>query len=169
MSNREAIHEVLRKAFQIEVDGYTFYSMTAEKAQNSAVQELFAKLAQDEVQHQAFLRQVMQHYDERGATAFSLGVHTPEMRAFTQHIFTDRFRQQAQGASFETAVLSIGMTLESNAIAYFSNAAEGSAETVVREFFEFLADWERQHLDALQTLFNSVRSDFWAESGFAPF
>ena len=29
MSNRDAILEMINKAYQIEVDGYTFYSMTA--------------------------------------------------------------------------------------------------------------------------------------------
>ena len=39
--------------------------------------------------------------------------------------------QQAHGADFELGVLSIGMTLESNAIKYFSGAAEstGSCRT----------------------------------------
>ena len=33
----------------------------------------------------------------------------------------------------------------------------------------FLADWERQHLEALQRLYNGVRQDFWTDGGFAPF
>jgi rubrerythrin len=169
MSQREAILDILRKAYQIEVDGYTFYSMTAERTSKPAVQELFAKLAADEVQHQAFLKQVLHHYDEKGVAAFAFAARTPEMRAFTQQIFTDRFRQQAAGAAFETAALSIGMTLESNAIAIFTGAAQQASEREVKGFYEFLADWEKQHLDALQGIYNSVRADFWAETGFAPF
>ena len=41
----EDIREVLRKAYQIEVDGYTFYSMAADRSTKPAVGELFAKLA----------------------------------------------------------------------------------------------------------------------------
>ena len=62
--NRDEVLDILRKAYQIEVDGYTFYSMTADRADKPAVQELFGKLAQDEVQHQAFLRGVLQRYDQ---------------------------------------------------------------------------------------------------------
>ena len=61
------------------------------------------------------------------------------------------------------------MTLETNAIQYFSGAAERTTEEEVRDFYHFLADWERQHLEALQTLYSGVRQDFWSESGFAPF
>ncbi len=58
MSDREQMLDILRKAYQIEVDGYTFYSMTADRAEKEAVRDLFAKLAADEVQHQAYLKSV---------------------------------------------------------------------------------------------------------------
>ncbi len=169
MNARDAILEILRKAYQIEVDGFTFYSMTATKASKPAVRELFDKLAHDEVQHQAFLKEVVRRYDERGTEAFRLNLRAPELSAFTAKIFSDRFREQAAGAEFEVAALSIGMTLESRAIDYFSGAAAGASDADVKQFYEFLADWERQHLDALSSLYNSVRADFWEQSGFSPF
>ena len=166
---RKQIHEVLRKAYQIEVDGHTFYSMAADQASKPAVQELFEKLANDEVQHKAYLKGVMSSYDERGVEAFNVRFRDPDLKAFTATIFTDRFKQQASGATFELGVLSIGMTLETHAIEYFANAAESTGEREVREFYQFLADWERQHLEALRTLYDGVRQDHWAEGGFAPF
>jgi len=169
MSAREQILDILRKAYQIEVDGHTFYSMTAAKADKPAVRELFDKLAHDEVQHQAFLKEVLRGYDEKGTEAFRFHARIPEMSAFTAKIFTDQFRAQAAGAEFEVAALSIGMTLESRAIEYFSGAAKSAADNDVRTFYGFLADWERAHLDALSNLYNSVRADYWADSGFAPF
>jgi rubrerythrin len=169
MSTREQILDILRKAYQIEVDGYTFYSMTADKADKPAVRELFAKLASDEVQHQAYLREVLKHYDEKGNAAFALHHRPPELGAFAQQVFSDQFRAQANGAAFETAVLSVGMTLESRAIAYFTGAAEKASEKEVKDFYQFLADWEKQHLEALNNLYGMVRTDFWEQSGFAPF
>jgi len=169
MSAREQILDVLRKAYQIEVDGYTFYSMTAERAEKDAVRELFAKLASDEVQHQAFLKEIGRDYDAKGTAAFALHRRSPDMRAFSDHVFSERFREQARGATFEVAVLSVGMTLESRAVAYFSEAAKAAGEQEVKEFYEFLADWERQHLDALQNLHTTLRADFWHDSGFSPF
>jgi rubrerythrin len=168
MSNRDAILDVVRKAFQIEVDGYTFYSMTAAKADKPAVQELFEKLAADEVQHQAFLKNVATRYDQEGVAAFQKG-RPSDWSAIADKIFTGRFREQAGGAQFELAVLSIGMTLEQNAISYFSGAAKAASEREVQEFYTFLASWEQTHYEALQNLYNSVRTDFWHEGGFSPF
>ena len=163
------IREILRKAYQIEVDGYTFYSMAAEQARKEPVQELFDKLARDEVQHKAYLKSVMGSYDEKGIEAFAVHRRDPDLKEFTSTIFTDSFKRQAHGADFELGVLSIGMTLESNAIRYFSGAADSATDQEVRDFYRFLADWEQQHLDALRGLFDGVRHDFWADGGFSPF
>ncbi len=166
----DEIRDILRKAYQIEVDGYTFYSMAADRADKQAVQELFEKLARDEVEHQRYLRDVMKGYEAKGSAAFRLDrPGSPDLKAFTASIFTDRFRKQAHGAAFELGALSIGMTLETNAIQYFGGAAKAAADGEVRDFYQFLADWEKQHLDALQNLHNAVRQDYWAEAGFSPF
>lgn len=169
MGTEETIRDILQKAYQIEVDGYTFYSMTADRATKPAVRELFEKLARDEVEHQRYLRDVMRSVDTEGASAFRVQLKVPGMADFSRRIFTDAFRDQAQGAAFEVAVLSIGMQLESNAVAYFSGAAERATEDEVRAFYRFLADWEKEHLNALQNLHQAVRSDFWERAGFAPF
>ena len=169
MSVREQVLDVLRKAYQIEVDGYTFYSMTADRADKPAVQELFGRLAQDEVQHQAFLRQVANRFDADGVKAFDVVGKIPELKAFGERIFSDRFREQAEGAAFEMAAVSVGMTLEKNALAYFAGAAKQATEVEVRTFYQYLADWEQQHLDALQGLHESIRADFWDKTGFTPF
>jgi rubrerythrin len=169
MTAPDLIFDILRKAYQIEVDGYTFYSMTADRADKPAVQELFVKLAQDEVQHQAFLRTVLKNYHDRGVEAFSVGIVVPDLHVLSEKIFTDRFREQAEGAAFEMAALSVGMTLEKNAVAHFSGAAKSADEAEIRTFYEFLANWEQQHLDALQALSETIRGDFWEKSGFSPF
>ena len=165
----DEIREILKKAYQIEVDGYTFYSMAADRASKPAVQELFDKLARDEVQHKTYLQSVIGSYEEKGLAAFNVNLRDPDLKAFTSTIYTDEFKQQAHGADFELGVLSIGMTLETNAIKYFSGAAENTSENEVREFYQFLADWEKEHLETLQSLYNGVRQDFWSDGGFAPF
>jgi len=169
MTAPDQILDILRKAYQIEVDGYTFYSMTADRADKPAVQELFVKLAQDEVQHQAFLRSVLKNYHDSGVDAFSVGIVVPDLRVFSDKIFTDRFKEQAEGAAFEMAALSVGMTLEKNAVAHFSGAARTADEAEIKSFYQYLAEWEQRHLEALQSLSDTIRGDFWEKSGFAPF
>jgi rubrerythrin len=166
MDAHEQVLEILRKAYQLEVDGYTFYAMTADRATKPLVRELFSKLAADEVEHQAFLREVSGHYGQKGAAAFDIAVSTPDLRAFTQAIFSDKLREEAQGAEFEAAVLSVGITLETNSITHYASAAQHADEEQVRSFYHFLADWERQHLQALQNAYAAMRADFWSRTPF---
>ena len=168
-SSSDEVRDILRKAYQIEVDGHTFYSMAADRADKEPVAELFDKLARDEVQHKAYLKSVMGSYEDKGVEAFNVHRRDPDLRAFTDGIFTDRFKAKAEGAEFELGVLSVGMTLEQNAISYFTGAAEHATDAEVRDFYRFLADWEKEHLDALQTLFDGVRQDFWSDNRFSPF
>lgn len=169
MQPPEEILEVLKKAYQIEVDGYTFYAMTAEKAKKPAVKELFERLASDEIQHQIYLKDIMRNYESMGSSAFHTKAAAGDLTEFTKRVFTEQFRKQAQGAAFEMGVLSVGMTLETNAVRLFSSAAKDAAQGEMATFYQFLADWEKQHFDALQGLYQSVREDFWHAGGFSAF
>ncbi len=159
----DAITDVLRKAFQVEVDGFTFYSMTAERATKPAVQKLFERLARDETEHQAYIRAVMRRYEEHGASSFQIDQRDPDLAEFSSQIFTDSFKEQAKGEIFETGALSIGIQLESNAVAFFSAAARDASDPQISGFYRFLADWEGFHLRTLQQLYDSIRVDPWPE------
>jgi rubrerythrin len=143
--------------------------MIAERANKLAVREVFQKLARDEVEHKHYLRDIASRYEEVGVAAFSVPRNLPDMRAFSDKVFTERFRQEAQATAFEVSALSIGMQLETNAMTTFVMASQGASDGEVRDFYQFLADWEQQHLNALHDLYGAVRGDFFASSGFSPF
>jgi len=168
-SHEEQVLSILQKAYQVEVDGHTFYSMIADKTKLPAVGEIFTRLAADESEHMTYLHGISEHFRTAGATAFAMDRKAPDLRIFADQILSDRFRSQAKGAAFETSALSIGMQLESNAISTFSTAAKNASEGEIKAFFEFLAKWEMSHMDALHRLYEGVRVDFWEKNGFAPF
>ena len=159
----EAIADVLRKAFQVEVDGFTFYSMTAERSTKPAVRQLFERLARDETEHKAYIMAVMRRYEEHGASSFHFDPRDPDLAEFSSTIFTDSFKEQAQGEVSELGALSIGVQLESNAVAFFDTAAREASDPQISGFYRFLADWEGFHLRTLQQLYDSIRVDFWPE------
>jgi len=161
----DSITDVLRKAFQVEVDGFTFYSMTAERATKPAVRRLFERLARDETEHQAYIRAVMRRYEDLGASSFRIDQRDPDLAEFSSQIFTDSFKDQAQGKTFESGALSIGIQLESNAVDFFGDAARAASDPQISGFYRFLADWEGFHLRTLQHLFDSIRVDSWPEEG----
>ena len=161
----DSIADVLKKAFQVEVDGFTFYSMTAERATKPAVQKLFEKLARDETEHQGYIKAVMRRYEDLGASSFRFDRRDPDLGEFSSEIFTESFKEQAQGEIFETGALSIGIQLESNAVEFFSSAAQEASDLQVKGFFRVLADWEGSHRRILQKLYDSIRVDPGPDKG----
>ena len=160
----DAITDVLRKAFQVEVDGFTFYSMTAERTTKPAVRQLFERLARDETEHKAYIMAVMKRYEEHGASSFQFDPRDPDLGEFSSEIFTDEFKEQAEGNVSELGVLSIGVQLESNAVSFFDTAAREASDPQISGFYRFLADWEGSHLRTLQQLYDSIRVDSWPET-----
>jgi rubrerythrin len=161
----DAITDVLKKAFQVEVDGFTFYAMAAESTTKPAARKLFERLARDETEHQAYIRAVMRRYEEHGASSFYFDPRDPDLAEFSSEIFTESFKEQAQGEVSELGVLSIGVQLESNAVTFFSAAVREASDPQITGFYQFLADWEGMHLRTLQQLYDSIRVDFWPEEG----
>ena len=159
----DAISDVLKKAFQVEVDGFTFYSMALEAATNPAVRKLFERLARDETEHKAYIMAVMKRYEEHGASSFQFDPRDPDLGEFSSEIFTDSFKEQAQGEVSGLGALSIGLQLESNAVTFFDTAAREASDPQVSGFYRFLADWEGLHLRTLQHLYDSIRVDPWPE------
>ncbi len=161
----DSIAAVLRKAFQVEVDGFTFYSMVAERADKPAVQQLFERLARDETEHQAYIKAVMRRYEDLGVGSFRFDRRDPDLGEYSSKLFTEEFKDQAQGDILETGALSIGVQLERNAVAFFGEAAEAASDPQISGFYRFLADWEGSHLRLLEKLYDSIRADVWPETG----
>jgi rubrerythrin len=149
--------DILKKAFQVEVDGFTFYSMAAERATKPAVRKLYKRLALDETEHQAYLRSVMKRYEELGAASFRVDPRDPDLGEFSSQIFTEEFKDQTEGEITEAGALSIGIQLETNAMEFFGAAANDASDPRIAGFYRFLADWEGFHLRTLQHLFDSIR------------
>jgi rubrerythrin len=155
----DAISDVLRKAFQVEVDGFTFYSMAMEAASKPAVRKLYERLARDETEHKAYIMAVMKRYEEHGASSFQFDPRDPDLGEFSSEIFTESFKEQAQGDVSELGALSIGLQLESNAVTFFDTAAREASDPQIGGFYRFLSDWEGSHLRTLQHLYDSIRVD----------
>ncbi len=159
----DAISDFLRKAFQVEVDGFTFYSMAMEAATKPAVRKLYERLTRDETEHKAYIMAVMKRYEEHGASSFQFDPRDPDLAEFSSEIFTDSFKEQAQGEVSEIGALSIGIQLETNAVTLFETAAREASDPQIGGFYRFLADGEGSHLRTLQHLYDSIKVDPWPE------
>ncbi|MCK4413164.1 MAG: ferritin family protein [Candidatus Eisenbacteria sp.] len=165
----ERIAAGLSQAIQAERDGQHFYKMAAETTQDDQGRRMFLDLANDELEHERFLRA---QYDSVAKTgkidpAVSLG---PVREFASEHpMFSPQIRERIASAHFEMTALSVGIQLELSAIRFYENEAAVVDDPEAKAFYEKLAAWEHGHLTLLQNQAEELKEDYWHASGFAPF
>ena len=159
--------KVLREAMEAERDGFTFYTMAAERSGDPGARETFARLADEERKHFEALQSAYRTLAEGGTWAPSdelLKDREPEAAG----IFSEDFVRRIGGKHQEMSALSIGILLEKNAYAFYTRQADATEDETVAGFFRELAEWEDGHYRLLLRQDEALREEYWNENRFAP-
>jgi rubrerythrin len=144
--------EVIRAAMEVEKNGHKFYSIMAEKAQSELAREIFAWLAQDEVQHLKTLEALVPKYVE-GAFWENEDEFLPYLQRFRdKEIFpsSDRLDAALQEDDPDIKTLDLAIEAEERFAEYFHMAATQARSAEGREAFHWLAKEEDRHAAILQ-------------------
>jgi len=173
LSSKEAdmagsdLTRVLRNAMEAERDGFTFYSMAADRAEDPGARETFTRLAEVEQAHYEAL--------QTGYRALLAGeAWTPSVESaqgespHAAGIFSEDFAGRIAGRHHEMSALSIGILLEKNAYEFYVRQADAAADAAVERFFRELAAWEEAYYRLLLRQDEAVREAYWSENRFAP-
>jgi rubrerythrin len=128
---------------------------------------MFGALAEDERHHKVFLERNFQSVLEKGEWAVPA---TPENLSplDDSDIVNPDFLKRVKGGAFEMAVVAAGCELEKSAISYYKKAAEDCPDEASAKVFRFLAEWEKDHLHALNQLETRLKDEYFASQGFSP-
>ena len=83
-------------------------------------------------------------------------------------IVNPEFLKRVKGGSFEMAAVAAGAQLELSAINYYKEAADNCPDEESAKVFRFLAEWEADHLEHLNTLESRLKDEYFADLGFSP-
>jgi len=163
------ITEGLQHAMRAETDGYHFYSMASKNIQDAKGREVFEALAQEELSHLRYLKIQFNSYNDAGGADTSARLGARRDLSGEHPIFSDDFKIRIKNAHFEMSALSIAILLELNSERYYREQAQATGDPDAKDFFNQLADWESGHYHALLQQQESLKEDYWAAGGFAPF
>jgi len=171
MGNKGQLLEVVKSAIRVENDGYQFYRLAEEKTKDAKGKEVFASLAKDETNHMEILKSLYQSIKEKGKFKFDEVKDMKHILATTSEspIFSKEFKQRLSQAHFEMTALSIGILLEKDSIEFYKKSAQETEDKDVKMLFNYLADWEGEHLRALVDQQKFLQEDYWTEARFYPF
>lgn len=159
----------IEQAIQAETSGHHFYLMAGQTTSDPKGKEVFASLAQEELDHLRFLQLQRKSLLETGLVDAKAQLG-PQITLGGDHpIFSQSLVDRVAKAHFEMSALAIGIQLELNAQRFYGEQAQAAPEEDVRLFFERLARWEAGHYQALLRQQDNLKEDYWSAGGFAPF
>jgi rubrerythrin len=165
---RRVVLEAIKTAIITELRGVEIYQAAAERATDPAAKMMFKQLADDERHHKAFLEANFKSILERGEWDVPA---TPQNLSplDDSKILNPDFLNRVKGGSFEMAAVAAGAELELSAINYYKKAAAECPDEESAKVFQFLADWEADHLSHLTDLEKRLTDEYFASQGFSPF
>lgn len=171
MEKTDQLLEVVKNAIRVENDGFQFYRLAEEKTKDPKGKEVFASLANDETNHMQILKSLYQSVKEKGEYKFDEAKDMKHILETTSEspIFSKEFKERVEQAGFEMTALSIGILLEKNSIEFYKRSAQQSEDEEIKMLFNYLADWEGEHLRALVKQQKFLQEDYWTEARFYPF
>ena len=165
----EKVLDAIEKAIHAEVEGHYFYSMAARNTDDEKARAVFGRLAQDETHHAKYLE--AQHEAIRTTGKTNRDVFLGDIPDFDEPhpIFSEKLIERIETAHYEMTALSVGASLELNAIEFYRKEAKAAPDPEVSAFFEKLAEWESTHYHALLEQQDALKGDYWGKGRFSPF
>jgi rubrerythrin len=170
MQNTETnLTDGLSKAIQAERDGYAFYQMAANSSEDPKAKEMFAQLADEELDHMRFLVKQRESVLKAGKPDPSAKLGPRAELSGLSPIFSDGIKARIATAHIEMSALSIGIQLELDSISFYKSQSEAADDAEVGKFYAELAEWESGHYQALLRQQEELKEDYWSANRFAAF
>jgi len=157
--------EILKQALLLERRGKAFYNKFAEQAENSAVKEIFAMMADEEDKHIRALAEQFKAYS-RDQKFTSAAYEDADSSRVASNVLSQDIKEKISAAGFEAAAISAAIAMEERAIKLYSENAETATDPEAKALYDWLTRWEREHLNLLMDIDKALREKIWFDNSF---
>ena len=160
--------EILKNAILLEKRGQAFYGKVAEQASGKAVKQFFEMMAEEEVKHVRILSEQFKTYQK--TRKFAAGDFDGDPSGnIAPNVITEALKKEMSAADYEAAAISAAMSMEENAIKLYSERSAEAEDPNEIALYQWLADWEKQHLYFLSEINKEITEQIWHDNSFWPF
>jgi rubrerythrin len=124
-------------------------------------------MADEEDDHIRFLTDQFSHYVKNHKFRETEVPKSDDSTA--EQILSEKVKKQISAASFEAAAISAAIDFETRAVKVYSDRAESATDPEEKQFYQFLADWEKGHHKILHDIDKEVKEKVWFDNNFWPF
>lgn len=151
------LQKIYKYALQREKEGYNFFKNNAEKAGHAAAAQVFQKLADEELKHIEYIKNLMKADEgDPSKTEAMLEIEGWfEEKAEKEHLDQSLIESMIP----DVAVLRTAFLIESDLAEFYENAA-ANFEGKSKKAFEQLAKWERGHEAYFKDLHDKVFKEY---------
>ncbi len=158
--------DALKGAMLLEQRGEEFYKAAARQTHVSEVRAMFQLLADEEKHHRQTLAKAYTQLEESGE--FSIPSLERAPADVASNVLTADVMSEVSAAGYEAAAVYAAMGLEERAISYYREQEKAATDDKERKLYNWLADWEGRHLNALLAMEEDLRQRVWHDQRFWP-
>ncbi len=159
---------ILKDAILLEKRGKAFYQKVADASDNPDVKRIFRAMAEEEANHLAVLSEQFKSFqkNQRFLPANTVPQSDSDLAG---RILSQSLRQEIAAADFEAAAISAAISMEERAVKLYARQAEATEDPDEKALYEWLSQWERDHLNFLLDIDHHLTQKIWHDNGFWPF
>lgn len=149
--------DIIDFAMQMEQDGMVYYRNQADRATNSGLKKIFETLAEEEVCHFKFFKNLKDNPKDKSVGDILKGGDTLKQ---VQNIFV-ALSQSGDSQSFgedEVAVWTQALRIEEKAEAFYKEKAQIESDSLRKELLLKIAGEEKNHLMMIDTVLTFLKS-----------
>jgi rubrerythrin len=159
--------DILKGAILAEMKGKAFYEHSASQSTDETIKKVFETMALEECGHIEFLGRHVRSIKQSGDFAAPTMDAKPE--DFSEAVISRVVQRGLAAAGFEAAAITAAMALEDGAVKFYSEQAGSAQSPAERELYQFLANWEKSHLNLLADLDRQLKESVWNDQQFWPY
>ncbi len=159
--------DILKQAILLERRGKAFYENVAEKSDNKAVKDFFTMLANEEQKHIQTLSEQFKAYRKEKKFTGDF-VTEKDTGTVASKVLTQEIKDKISAAGFEAAAIGAGISMEERAISLYTDSAKTTSDAQEKALYEWLANWERDHLNMLFDIDRDLKEKIWFDNQFWP-
>ncbi len=159
--------EILKNAILLEKRGRAFYQKVADQAQSEAVREFFQFMADEELTHIEMLSTQFKELKSRDGFGRMEFKREDDSRV-ANFVLTRDLKNEIAAADFEAAAIGAAIAMEKRAVELYSSRSGATADQQEKKLYQWLSDWEKEHLNVLLEIDKDLKERIWHDNSFWP-
>ncbi|MDP8269468.1 MAG: ferritin family protein [Candidatus Tenebribacter davisii] len=153
----------IKDAMRGEMDSINIYKHALANTNDEEVKAFFENRVKEEKEHYNYL---VDHYS---SLTNDKALKKIEFTEGENLIFSENFKRRIGESQILFSAISVATMLEKNAFEFYGRAAEKTKDIQMKEFFNKMATWEKQHYDDLLEIAEESEQYYWQQNRFEPF